>query len=89
MNILKLSTIATTAAMALFAATVSAQQPKFEELDRDGDGYISAKEAMVMPCLAENFARIDRESEEGLNASEYATALQQYCEPDEDDWPEL
>lgn len=88
MKILKLPPIAMTVAMALLATSVIAQQPKFEELDRDGDGYISAKEAMVMPCLAENFARIDRESEEGLNASEYATALQQYCEPDEDDWPE-
>ena len=56
-----------------------AQAPSFDTLDGDGNGYISAKEASALSCLAENFDKITTESPEGLNRSEYTAAVNRYC----------
>lgn len=86
MNHMPLCTIA--ASLLLTAGTALAQQnPTFEELDRDGNGYISANEAMVLPCLAENFDRIEFEDDRGLDESEYTSALNQYCQQSDSEWP--
>lgn len=86
MKNLPLCTIA--ASLLLATGTALAQNtPAFEELDQDGDGYISANEAMVLPCLAENFDRIEPEDDRGLNEREYAAAVGQYCQQSEEDWP--
>lgn len=56
-----------------------AEIPSFEELDRDGNGYISRSEAAVLPCLRDNFDDIDTRSDEGLDRSEYQQAVSEYC----------
>lgn len=86
MKYMPLSTI--TASLLLTAGTALAQHtPTFDELDRDGDGYISANEAMVLPCLAENFDRIEFEDDRGLDESEYTAAVNQYCQRSDEEWP--
>ncbi len=66
-------------AMTFGAVSAWAGLPSFDELDRDGNGYISASEATALPCLAENFNRIETESDEGLNRSEFEQAVDDYC----------
>jgi hypothetical protein len=66
-------------ALGFLAAPVMAQLPSFDELDQDGNGYISASEAAVLPCLADNFHRIETESTEGLNRREFNQAISEYC----------
>lgn len=61
------------------APAVLAQTPEFDELDADGDGYISRSEAGALPCLAEVYDQIETESLLGLNRGEYAQAVAQYC----------
>lgn len=90
MNLSKQSVLALAIAL-LFAATAAiAQNPRFEELDGDGDGYISKSEALTLPCLADAFDDIDKESDKGLNRSEYSSAVQQHCGTSggESDWPQ-
>lgn len=86
MKRMPLTTIA--ASLLLTASTALAQNtPTFDELDQDGDGYISANEAMVLPCLAENFDRIEFKDDRGLDESEYTTAVNQYCQQSDSEWP--
>jgi hypothetical protein len=68
------------AVLALGAASSAvAQGPAFDDLDVDGDGYISSREAEALPCLAEAFDEIETESERGLNREEYARAVVEHC----------
>ncbi len=67
-------------ALILGVAPALAAVPSFDDLDRDGNGYISSSEAAALPCLAENFNRIDTESDEGLNRREFQQAVAQYCQ---------
>lgn len=53
--------------------------PSFDDLDADGDGFISRSEAAPLPCLAENFERLDRSDQRGLNPAEYRQALSAFC----------
>lgn len=69
--------------MVLALSTIAlAQTPSFEELDTDGDGYISRSEAEVLPCLAENYDSIEARSEKGLNQGEYRAAVSEFCQID-------
>ncbi|HSH27890.1 MAG TPA: hypothetical protein VK972_09035 [Wenzhouxiangella sp.] len=75
----------------LFAASAAiAQNPRFEELDADGDGYISKTEARALPCLSDAFEDIDKQSDQGLSRGEYNSAVQQHCSKSEgeSDWPQ-
>lgn len=89
MNSLKLLALSVfVAVFILGAGGVLAYLPSFDELDRDGNGYISSAEAMALPCLADNFHRIQSAGDQGLSREEYAAALAQFCPPDapEPDW---
>jgi hypothetical protein len=80
MRNLKPTLIAVASALALSAGAAMAQEvPSFEELDRDGDGYISRTEAMAVPCLAENLDAITTQSDQGLNREEYGEAVERFC----------
>lgn len=75
------------ASLALLAGSVLAAEPEerdrvpsFEELDRDGNGYLSEREVSAVPCLRDNFQQIQPENEEGLNRQEYRRAVSQYCQ---------
>lgn len=82
-----LTAIAISALLATGAA-LAQENPTFDELDKNDDGYISSNEAMALPCLAENFDRIEARSDKGLNESEYAIAVRQYCDRTrEEEWP--
>lgn len=59
-----------------------AQIPSFEELDTNGDGYVSRSEAEVLPCLAENYDSIETRSENGLDHGEYRAAVAEFCQID-------
>jgi len=63
----------------LAAGATLAQTPAFDELDVNGDGYVSSSEAEALPCLAANFDRIDSENSKGLNRAEYEAAVDEYC----------
>jgi len=63
----------------LAAGAALAQTPVFDELDVNGDGYVSSSEAEALPCLAANFDRIDSENSKGLNRAEYEAAVDEYC----------
>lgn len=90
MNLSKQSILALTIALLFAASAAIAQNPRFEELDGDGDGYISKTEARALPCLSDAFDQIDKQSEKGLSRSEYASAVQQHCSKSggESDWPQ-
>jgi predicted nucleic acid-binding Zn-ribbon protein len=47
----------------------------FSELDRDGDGRISADEARVDPALDRAFSDADADADGRLTANEYLTAV--------------
>lgn len=49
-----------------------ANQLDIEQLDRNSDGHISIKEAVVDPKLLESFSRIDTDGNGMLSATELA-----------------
>lgn len=77
--------ITTIAMLALACGSVFAQEdmaestPSFSELDADGNGYVSQREAAVLPCLSRNFSNVDKQSDEGLSQSEYSKAVDEHC----------
>ncbi len=70
--------VSSVAALAM-ATALALELPSFEELDADGDGYISRSEAAALPCLSSNYDRAGRNDERGLNPGEYRQALDQFC----------
>ena len=88
MRNLKPSLIAVASALLLTAGTAMAQAPapapapapSFDELDRDGDGYISKAEAMALPCVGDNFEALAPQNDRGLSRLEYNAAVQRYCQ---------
>jgi len=90
MNLSKQSLFALGIALTFAASSAIAQNPRFDELDADGDGYVSKSEARALPCLADAFDDIDKQSEKGLSQSEYSSAVQQHCNQSqgESDWPQ-
>ncbi len=88
LNLAKYIPIALGSSMLLAAAASAADNPRFEELDTDGDGYISQSEAGALPCLSSAFSEIDSQSEQGLNRGEYLAAVQEHCnDRGESGWP--
>jgi hypothetical protein len=51
----------------------------FDELDSNGDGFLSREEVRGIPCLYDNFDRIDRNHPIGLMPTEYRDAVRRYC----------
>jgi hypothetical protein len=72
------ATIATLFAFGIVGSAF-AQAPDFDDLDANGDGYISRDEAASLPCLAEVFDQLETESPSGLNRAEYMRAVAVYC----------
>ena len=54
---------------------MAAQQPSFETLDRDRDGYVDRGEALALPALDRVFNEADRRSDGRLDKVEFARAL--------------
>lgn len=80
MKTIKLFPVLTATFSALvMAAALALELPSFEELDADGDGYISRSEAGALPCLARHYDQAERSDERGLNPAEYRQALDQFC----------
>ncbi len=70
--------VAIVAGMGLTAALAHAGEglPKFEELDADQDGQITAAEAKVDEQLSELFESIDVDQNGALSADEYQQAAE-------------
>ncbi len=66
------------------ASTAFAQQPSFDELDADDNGYISREEARELPCLSNAFDDVETESPLGLSRTEYMRAVAEHCARDEE-----
>ena len=66
--------IAVASAIVLSTAPAAAEEyvQTFEEIDVDGDGYISAKEAEVRPDLSENLQASDTNKDGKLNSAEFS-----------------
>jgi len=66
--------IAVASAIVLSTAPAVAEEyvQTFEEIDVDGDGYISAKEAEVRPDLSENLQASDTNEDGKLNSAEFS-----------------
>ena len=66
--------IAVASAIVLSTAPAVAEEyvQTFEEIDVDGDGYISAKEAEVRPDLSENLQASDTNKDGKLNSAEFS-----------------
>lgn len=58
------------------AGATAADQPSFEQVDRNKDGFIDKSEAGVVPGLSANFERADRSRDGRLDQAEFAKALQ-------------
>jgi hypothetical protein len=71
MNCLRLA--CAPALLVAFAGLAGATEvPTFNELDRDGDGYISLEEAAALPGLLERFPVLDQDGDGRLSPLEYA-----------------
>ena len=66
--------IAVASAIVLSTAPAAAEEyvQTFEEIDVDGDGYISAKEAEVRTDLSENLQASDTNKDGKLNSAEFS-----------------
>ena len=51
------------------------QNPGFNALDKNGDGYLSRAEARADPRLARNFKAADRNNDGKLSRAEYRAAM--------------
>ena len=49
--------------------------PGFNKLDKNGDGYLSRTEAAGNPTLAKNFKQVDKNGDGKLSRAEYLTAM--------------
>lgn len=60
------------ALLAMTGAALAGEVPSFDELDKDGDGYITRDEAAVVPGLWEHFPAFDRDGDGLLSREEYS-----------------
>jgi Ca2+-binding EF-hand superfamily protein len=51
-------------------------QPSFEHVDRNKDGFVDKSEAGVVPGMSANFERADRNRDGRLDEGEFAKALE-------------
>jgi hypothetical protein len=58
--------------VALAGLAEAAEVPTFNELDRDGDGYICHEEAAALPGLLGRFSDLDQDGDGRLSPLEYA-----------------
>jgi hypothetical protein len=58
------------------AAGASAEQPAFEQVDRNKDGFVDKSEAGAVPGLSANFERADRSRDGKLDPEEFLRGLQ-------------
>jgi hypothetical protein len=52
-----------------------ADDPGFNKLDRNNDGYLSRIEAAKNPYLAKNFKAVDKDGDGKLSRTEYLSAM--------------
>jgi uncharacterized protein HemX len=66
-------------ALALGTGSALADRPKndpgFNKLDSNNDGYLSRAEAAKNPYLAKNFKQVDKNGDGKLSRTEYLTAM--------------
>ena len=71
--------LAVAAGLALATGTALADKPKddpgFNKLDKNNDGYLSRLEAAKNPYLRKNFKAIDKDGDGKLSRTEYLTAM--------------
>lgn len=60
------------ALLAVAGAALAGELPSFDQLDGDGDGYISREDAAVVPALWEHFSAFDSDGDGLLSREEYA-----------------
>jgi hypothetical protein len=58
------------------AASVPSDNPTFEQVDRNSDGFVDKSEAGVVPGLSANFERADRSRDGRLDPEEFAKGLE-------------
>jgi hypothetical protein len=58
-----------------FAADKAADDPGFNKLDRNNDGYLTRIEAAKNPYLAKNFKAVDKNGDGKLSRTEYLSAM--------------
>lgn len=60
------------ALLAMPGSVLADEVPSFDELDQDGDGYISRDDVTVVPGLKQHFASFDLDGDGLLSRYEYA-----------------
>jgi hypothetical protein len=58
------------------AGSSAADNPGFEQVDRNKDGWVDKSEAGVVPGLSANFERADRNKDGKLDHAEFAKGLE-------------
>jgi Ca2+-binding EF-hand superfamily protein len=58
-----------------FAADTAKNDPGFNKLDKNGDGYLSRSEAAANPELAKQFKQADRNGDGKLSRAEYLAVM--------------
>lgn len=77
-------TLSGPALLAVAGAAMAGETPAFDELDLDGDGYLSREEAAAVPGLREHFSVFDLDGDGRLSRSEYAVVEGQLGGPHEE-----
>jgi hypothetical protein len=57
-------------------SSAAADNPGFEQVDRNKDGFVDKSEAGIVPGLSANFERADRNKDGKLDQAEYAKGLE-------------
>lgn len=80
--VIRIFKVCGSALFALSAPVWAELVPSFDELDQDGDGFISREEAAVVPGLAAHFPAFDHDGDGRLSRSEYAIVEARPGDPD-------
>jgi hypothetical protein len=56
--------------------SAASDNPSFEQVDRNKDGFVDKSEAGVVPGLSANFERADRSKDGKLDQAEFAKGLE-------------
>lgn len=72
------------ALMAIAGAAWAGEVPAFDDLDRDGDGYLSREDTVAVPGLPDHFSVFDLDDDSRLSRSEYAIVEGQSGGPGEE-----